>query len=234
MSKAKTSALYQSRARDLKAIGMIQGYDLRSPLSDSQKRHIRRLWREFHEIAEAPEKFFIRDVSIDTGKIAKSNGVASHHTKGMKKSKIYVPKDNYKTVKISNKRITLQVKEKYVDKQRQILLTPMKNFLDRLKYLSETKKLQPYEFLQVRIGNHQPFHSSFNSYDELLNYVTGWQPKDAHTTKDQLIMQMSIVKYTDFGMVLGYDDDGDYSGHEYEKPKQRRKSTKGKRTNRGR
>ena len=234
MAKRGTSALYQSRAKDLKSIGMVPNYDLRKNLSESQKRYIRKLWREYHEIATAPDRFFIRDVSIETGNLAKSNGVAAHHSKGHKKSKIYVPKDNYNTVKISDNKITLRVKEKHADKQRQILLTPMRQFLDRLQYLSEHKKLHAYEFLQVRIGNNQPFHSSFSSYDELLNYVSGWQPKDIHTTKDALIMQMSIVKYTDFGMILGYEDDSEYSGREYAKPKRQRKSIKGKRTSRGR
>lgn len=200
---------YKAKAKALKAIGALPSYDLRKPLNESQKRHIRRVWRELHEIATAPEKFFIREVSRTTGKTAKDNGIASKALTGKKKAKIYIPRDHYQTVKIKKDKIILQAQEKKVNKQRHILLTPTKKLLDRLKYLSEHKKLKPYEYLQVRVGNNSPFHQMFDSYENLLNYLSGWNPKDFKADKDNLIMQISIAIYTDFDMIreqFSYDD----------------------------
>lgn len=223
-----TTVDYKRRASLLKAIGQIPGYDLRKTLNESQKRHIRRLWREFHEIATAPDQFFIREVSPQTAKIAKQNAISSHHSKGTKKAKIYVPKDHYENITIKDKKITLRVKEKYVDKQRQILLTPRKNILDRLKWLEENAKLKPYEFVTVRIGNHGMFSNVRISYEELSNYLSGWNPDDPLADREYLISQMSIIKLTNFGMVTGEETP-------YEPIKRKhRKSIKGKRTSRGR
>lgn len=200
---------YKSKAKALKAIGALPSYDLRKSLNESQKRHIRRVWRELHEIATAPQKFFIRDVSRHTARTAKDNGIASKSIAGKKKAKIYIPRDHYETVKIKKDKIVLQVQETKVNKQRHILLTPTKKLLDRLKYLSEHKKLKPYEYLQVRVGNNAPFYQMFDSYENLLNYLSVWNPKDFKADKDNLIMQISIAIYTDFGMIrelFNYDD----------------------------
>lgn len=188
---------YLSRAKALKKIGALpKGYSTAKThaYTDSEKRHIRRLWQNFNEIATAPDRFFVRDVSARTGRLAKESGLATYKSKGSKKSKIYVAKDYYQSIEIKNNQIILGVEEQKVSKRRTILLTPRKNVLDRIQYLMETKPLKKYEYVQARIGNNAPFHTLYD-YGDFLNYMTAWQPKDEkwQGRKDELLTQLSIA-----------------------------------------
>ena len=194
-----TTPLYAARAAALRAIGMIPDYDLRYSLNESQKRHIRRLWSTYSEIATAPEQFFIRDVSRQTARLTRDNAIATHHPKGKAKAKIYVPRDNYRFIKVTSDKITLRVKEKYVDKQRQILLTPRRKILERIEYLSQEYPLRPNEYIQVRVGGKAPFSERFIDYTSLNNYMQKWEPRDPKQKhkKEELLAQISLTFFTD-------------------------------------
>ncbi len=194
----KIALTYKDKLLALRAIHIAPPIDLRTKLTSSEKGWITRLYNQYHEIVTAPDHFFELTSSRATALIAKSNGLLTSTVKRNKRSKIFVPRDGFDSIRLEKSRIIRTRTEKHVKKKTEILLTPPLEFLDRLKWMSDNHKLKPWEFLMVRVGNSSPFNQRFDSYDSLMNYLNIWTPNDQE--KIDVIRQLILTSFYDRSM----------------------------------
>jgi len=174
---------YKSRAKKLKDKGFLN-IDLRKRLSKSDKSLITRRYNNYGKFFT--NKFIIRRVGNKRIKEMKESGFKTFG------NKVILPTDGFnpKQIKIKKNKVVYSG----ADKSREIMIGPKINFLERLERLTK-RKLMRGEFVTVRIGENAPFWRTFKDYAELLNYVTGWTPKSLIDSSEELISQMSVVKY---------------------------------------
>jgi len=180
-----TDNKYKEIAKKLKLNKLIS-YDLRKSLNPQQKAAITRQWNQYGDFIEGD--YVKRSVSKKRAIKMKQTGFKTHN------KNVWLPTEGFDKHKIRIKGD--KVIYSSADKYRIIPIQLKSEFLAKLKKLSK-KKLKRGEFVTVKIGVNAPFWKLFTSYGELLNYVTGWEPKEDKNIKDELIGQMSTVVYFD-------------------------------------
>lgn len=205
MSKIKTP-IYKKRQKLLKKLGVINHKITKTPSSKKEQQEIARKWAKYSEVATAPEKFTKRVLGKANVKLFKSLGYA------VKNSTVYINNEGYHTIKVRSRQIngknTTVVKKIKADKYEENLIIPKNKILEYLEGY-ENKRLPAGEFITVKIGNHSQFSSRFKSTKDLMKYLENQfspqQPlnkkyrrnkKEQEKLKQELIDQMSIVKFT--------------------------------------
>lgn len=180
-------------AKKLKKANLIN-YDLRKNLTRGQKRQLNKLWKDDdwkRTLNDANTVF--RTVSKKTAKKFKDIG---YKTSGRR---VYINSEGYPSVHIKKDNIVKSDPD-FPEKVVKDLLVPDRDILDTLKRLTG-KKLPRGVSITVRIGSATDRDSfsriKFKSYEELLNYLSKWQPRDKFESRDNLISQMSIVEIKD-------------------------------------
>lgn len=190
----KTIKKYKERAKLLKKNKLIK-YDLRRNLTGQQKAAITKLWEGKKDKDEQGhhngyghliknKDVTRRVVSNKRAKQLKELGYAVHGRN------VFIDKEGYENVHIKGDTIVKSNDEKEV---RDYLISS-EHILTQLKKLTK-RKLKRNESVTVRIGDYAPFSKTMQSFESLLNYVSNWQPRKDYAARDDLINQMSIVKF---------------------------------------
>lgn len=184
---------YREKGAALRRVG-INPYPGVTKFSESQKRHLRRLWAKYKEIAEAPEQFAVRLVSHKNAAIMREQGLAVY------KNTVAIPKHGYPDVHVRAGKI---IKSGIPGKT---AITPLVRPVDLYGALEkQLKKLKKgEEYLTVQIGDNGPFSSvMFSSMQSLAQYMRQWTPRvgrgpatgdQAAQLKRELLTKMTIVK----------------------------------------
>lgn len=191
----KNKSDYKNRARLLKKNKLID-YDLRRKLTPQQKAAITKQWggkttadeqshhNGFGHLIQN-EQVTRRVVSQKRANQLKELGYPVHGRS------VFIDKEGYDSVHIKGNTIIKRNEEK----EEKDYLISHENILKHLKRLVK-RKLKPNETVTVRIGDYSPFRTVLHSYESLLNYVSNWQPRKDFAARDDLIAQMSIVRFT--------------------------------------
>lgn len=205
---------YRERARVLKKNRLID-FDLRKKPTDAQRAAVTRMWRGrvakdpnrrshyagWGSILENPDTV-IRKVSKKKARRLRELG----YRVDMDTSRVFMDSEGANDLHIRGDSIL----RTYDDREVEDLLIGADKIHDTLEHLIETDPLAPNEFATVRIGDHSPFNVAYDSLDQLYRYINKWTPdKDFHL-RDDLINQMSIVRFTDdeFAARLGRQTNG--------------------------
>ena len=204
MSKAAKKTVTNARA--LKKLGLID-YDLRKPLTESQKRTINSRAKKFDDVIKHPDQYF--KLKAEKRGAAIKAGQSDLKTY---KNNIFVPKRGAKSAKIVDDRIYTKVTNKITKevKTERLYLSMRRDIHAQIERLQgETQP--PGSYLMVRIGNNSPFGRSLDA-KSLNNYVSNWvtddlidhergryKGKKSHAElveeKNNLITQMYVVSY---------------------------------------
>lgn len=184
----KADSVFRQNVKTLKKFGFID-YDLRKPLSPYKQKKLKNLISEHNHIIAVPQDFVKRKVSKETK--------AVWHDKGYDTNSKYliIPKNGYDKIHVTKDKI----KRRNYDKSETVFAYEGVNLYNKLHQL-ENIKLKQYEYITVKIGKNAMFNTRFYSTSALMHYLSQWQPHDPKNKdmKDDLISQMSIVRFTDF------------------------------------
>jgi len=183
---------YKEKAKALKRAGLIE-YDLRRTLTPQQKAVITRKWKGTGRGQSLPwgniltrDDIVTRTVSPKKAETMRRMGYA------VSGRRVYIDTEGYREIHVRGNKIIKkggkggkEIIDFVIDK---------KDILATLKRLSKQPR-NPNETLTVKIGNNGPFRQKFVSYTALLNYLTKWKPKKDFDAREELINQMSIVKF---------------------------------------
>ena len=209
------------KAKLLKNRGLIK-FDLRQKLTPQKKAAITRQWNKygsdinFEENIKANSGAGGEFKQINTNKKTFKTQLrrAGYLVEG---NKAYINKDGFDSIEFKNGRIIRKSKGKISE---EILFTEGDVF-NQLKQFSEKEINDRTTWKAVRIGNFSPMGFStrkgkykdmplnerpasaqrFDNFNQLLNYVSNWQPKDveklneadARKLKNKLISSMSLT-----------------------------------------
>jgi hypothetical protein len=176
-------SFYQKVAGDLKRLGLID-YDLRKNLSTGQKSRIATLARDYGHALKHPELFHIAKVGEERKKELIKSGFKVTPT-----NRAVIPLMNYESARIKKGNIEFKAN----GMSEKTYLAGSKNFIPTFEKLAR-KKLKRNQMITVRIGDHAPFNSRFNTVEALTHYVRNvFTPKDKGAEKEKLQRLMSIV-----------------------------------------
>ena len=191
----------------LKAAGIIN-YDLRKKLTSGQKANATRKYREFRNVLEPTlsrstdrrKEYVVRTVSPKVAEEIKKGGYKVYG------NKVWISLDRYKTVKIKSKkdskgnvRVEL-VRETSGKKSVEKLYYKSGNIFDDIQEAIKMKTLDNGLFVSVKIGSAENFtvNMPVDNFEDLLNYLEKWTPKDDPRQRDYLLSKMTLV-YIDVG-----------------------------------
>ncbi|MEG9862953.1 MAG: hypothetical protein V6Z81_10790 [Parvularculales bacterium] len=198
--------IYKDHAKKLKQSGIIN-FDLRKKLTPQQKASITKKWADYRSVIEPKaskstgrkKEYVTRTVSK---KVSAELKKAGYKTFG---NKVWIGKDRYKSVSIKSRKLKngetrVEIVRKSRGKtSREKLYSKAGNIFADIEKAMETRKLMPNMFVSVKIGSNNPFSVNLpvNSYQELMNYLTKWQPKDDLLSRDELLSKMTLVYIND-------------------------------------
>lgn len=206
-NRLKSIDKLHQQAKTLKKFGFID-YDLRKKLSLYKLNKIKKLSLDNGHIVDIPTDFVKRTVSKQTKAIWQEKGY------DVSKKYLIIPKNGYDKIHVSKDKIT----RRNYEKSENIYSYKGLDLYNQLHRL-ENVKLKQGEYITLKIGKNAMFASRFNGVADLMKYLSKWLPHDPNPneTKEDLIHQMSVVKFTDFDEIRnGYEDFSDYEDEEDE------------------
>lgn len=177
-------SLYVKKAKELRTLGYVAGYDLRKTLTKSQRDHINRKWKEFKHVIKKPEDFHIQRVSNENARILRKAGYKVPPNK-----KAVIPLHDYDSAKIENGQLKFFRRGVAED----VLLVGSKDFESKLRELM-AKKLARNEQVSIRIGNGPTIGTRLNSMADLVHYVN--HGAKFNSPRGQVLPLISVVKIT--------------------------------------
>lgn len=199
MPTRKEIAEYKKKAKILKRYKLID-HDLRSKPTPAQRAVVTRLWKG--RIAKDPNRrsHFAGWGSILTDSDTIVRTVSDKRARQLKQlgyrvsgRRVFLDSEGADKLHIKGNKII----RTYPDKEIEDILIGAKEIIPELERLTTDRPLKSNEFVTVRIGDHSPFRERFDNINRLLNYVSKWQPRKDFHLRDDLINQMSIVRFTD-------------------------------------
>lgn len=198
----------QIKASALKKARLLPAHYHVGRLTESQKRHVRRLWVEYSEIASAPTEFIVKKATRRAVLKAKESGFAAHN------NLIFVPREPGMlphSVVITDDAIVRKVRQgkpgvTEIIKTIESPLIRKVDFFLKLDDLRLHRPLRAHEYITVRIGGAAPFRGAHPTYDALERYVSNWFPRDyaklerkkkgkGVALRQELIEGMDVVRF---------------------------------------
>lgn len=205
-NRLKSIDLLRQQAKTLKKFGFID-YDLRKSLSKYKLNKIKKLVSDNGHIVDIPSDFVKRKVSKETKAVWQEKGydVSSKY--------LIIPKNGYDKIRVSKTKIT----RRNYEKSENIYAYKGLDLYNQLHHL-ENVKLRQGEYITLKIGKNAAFASRFHGVADLMKYLSKWLPHDPkpNETKEDLIHQMSVVRFTDFDEIRnGYEDFSEDEDEDY-------------------
>lgn len=187
-AKPTPEQILRQQLKTLKKFGFID-YDLRKKLTPYKKSKVKDLIKSdlVKPILNKPEHFVKRKYDNST----RLNWVNNDNVKFNKKFAIIQKFDDNEYIRLTNSELIRKANNKRV----RIFSHKGINLYNEVLQAFE-KPLRKHEYITLKLGKHSMFSLTFSTPQTLLNYLQNWTPKDIGANKDDLISEMSVVRYT--------------------------------------